>query len=152
VTALVVPDDVADPTGFVLAACDLREARINAAGRGTWEAICAGPDGWEVRDVVPPTGRRRRRIIARVRMGPFELDRAAALHIAAEANPAHALAEVALWRGMAGRHWGKQTVAMPPHPDGPIYCCATCMTDVWPCPDLRDAVAAARAYLTGAGG
>ncbi len=62
---------------------------------------------------------------------------------------AFVLAQVALWRGIAGRHWGKRTVAMPPHPDGPIYCCATCMTDVWPCPDLLAAVEAAAAYLGG---
>lgn len=39
----------------------------------------------------------------------FVCGRADAEHIAAEANPAHALAEVALWRGVASRH-----VKVPP--------------------------------------
>jgi hypothetical protein len=121
----VVPDPQADPAGYVHAAADLREKRIAEYGQ-------IAPDCF--------VGQYRRHVRE---------------HIAAEASPAHALAEVALWRGIVKRHVAADQVPgmSPSEPH-----CRQCWsgTDLvkfmytpWPCPDLLAVVAAARAYLTG---
>jgi hypothetical protein len=138
-TAPVLPDRAVDPAGFLLAAADIREGRIAAATAGAWEAFCPGSEGWEVREVVPPTVRRRRRIIAKLRGGTFQQDRADAEHIAAEANPALARGEVALWREIVGMLHHEQCFGI----SDPCSCIRGIL--------LRKALGAARAYLTGAG-
>lgn len=92
-----LPDDVADPAGFVLAACGVRQARLDRAVAG----------GLHV-DVEPGIG-----------------------YVAAECNPDHARAEVALWRAVVAAEacFGKEYQ-----------------------PVADAVVAAARAYLTGAKG
>lgn len=133
---VVVPDDVADPAGFVLAACDLREARIKAATPGPYEALSLHTiDGVDWQIHAGPNG------AVWLYVGSSEQDRADAVHIAAEASPAHALAEVALWRGIAGRH--------EPYQDWCGRCQDRGGVVAWPCPDLLAVVAAARAYLGG---
>jgi hypothetical protein len=138
VTGLVLPDAVADPAAFVLAVADPREKRIGLAH----PVVDSDDDiGWWVDDdqnCLEPTDDRE----PLIRGGDNEIIGSvptlpAADHIAAEANPAHALAEVALWRGIAERH---QRV-----PFG--FCEVGDHRTDWPCPDLLAVVAAARAYL-----
>lgn len=142
----MLPDDVADPAGFVLAACDLREKRIEAVRPERWLAWPAAlPGEWIVAGLTRG-GPDPHPIATTHGLHSAELE---AVHVAAEANPAHALAEVALWRGVAKRHQrnilrGPESVLNPNR-------CQWC-NDNYPCPDLLAVVAAARAYLTGTGG
>lgn len=62
-------------------------------------------------------------------------------YIAAEANPAHALAAVRRWRGVVDRH-GRYT------DDGVALVCRRC-GETWQCPDFRETADEARAYLGG---
>jgi hypothetical protein len=149
VTAPVVPDAGQDPAGYVLAAADLREKRAKAVAPGPWlltdpnEGSGVGPLWTVVNDAFlnPPADENAPWLAVELHTGTKD----EAEYVAAEANPKHALAEVALWRGVVERH----ELAM----DGQdIRCCRTCLSTEWPCPDLLDVVAAARAYLTGAGG
>ena len=135
---------VTDPAAFVLAVTDLREQRAKAA-------ITEGSaPPWRVTEAAGCG------CCANIRGGGGTLlasaDDRYAEHIAAEASPAHALAEVALWRGVVGRHrlgWHDPLVNLT----GPTVtlqqakCVSRCGD--WPCMDLRAVVAAARAYLTG---
>ena len=74
-------------------------------------------------------------------------------HIAAEANPAHALAAVRRWRGVVKRHVRESAeieVSVCAHcvmsgPDGYVW-----GVESWPCPDLTETADEARAYLGGA--
>jgi hypothetical protein len=125
----VLPDPATDPTGYVLAVADLREARIEEVMVGPYQVqtidgghqIHAGPDGavW-------------------LYIGDADADWIDAEHISAEANPAHARAEVALWRAVANLPHAWQCYST-----GQIVC--DCPTR----PTLDHAVAAARAYLDG---
>lgn len=132
VQALPLPAWETDPTGYVLAVADLREKRATSVPRGTWRIEGQVYDRGEedlmlVHDDLP--GEFDSDTIAR-----FIETRAAAAHLAAEASPAHALAEVALWRYLAD--W--------PHDDlcsyGPPPC--ECTSGQL----LTRAVAACRAY------
>lgn len=60
-------------------------------------------------------------------------------------TPAHALAEVALWRGIVERHGDHGGASNYRGEPDPALChgCA----ERWPCPDLLAVVAAARAYM-----
>jgi hypothetical protein len=89
-----LPDDVADPGGFVLAVADEVEAYV--------AAIISGP------------------LMARF-----------------------ILAQVALWRGIVERH-------VLVEDDAGRKWCRMCVVPDYPCGDLSNVVAAARAYLTGA--
>lgn len=151
---VAVPDDVADPARFVLAACDLRTARINAATPGPYKALSLHTiDGVDWHVHAGPSG------AVWLYVGSGEQDRADAVHIAAEANPRHALAEVALWRLIATKHRAEAGMFPP--------VCTACAPTVEydedtdgeteflplaPCELLIAVVAAARAYLTGTGG
>ncbi len=139
-TGLVLPDAVADSAGFVLAVAEIREARAKSAIPGPWcptwthDAIrhvqrnvdidCSAhdDDGGAVSEDCR-------------RFGRYDGE-----HIAAEANPAHALAEVALWRTIVSRH----VLVTDPGTDS---WCRMCVVPEYPCADLLAVVAAARAYL-----
>ncbi len=126
-----------DPTGFVLAVADLREARAKAATPGPYEAHQYKRDSALVGGEIFTPDIDRRPI-------PYASTWPDAEHIAAEANPAHALAEVALWRHLAKGHAG--------HEMNGITTCRSCDGAIeFPCADLLAVVAAARAYL-GEGG
>lgn len=145
-TTSSVPDREADPAGYLLAAADLREARARGIPEPRWVARGNWIASWTDRCTCGSSGE-----IAALyghepgcgleqvlqTSGPDEAD-----HIAAEANPAHALAEVKLWRGIVERHGLGRTWC--------LWCGEGDSIEV-PCPDLRAAVAAARAYLDGAG-
>ena len=125
-----------DPAAGILAAADLRKQRAKAMG-GPWRAYgrhiveettactCAGgpPYGHE-----PHCGQE---LVA-------EFNEDAAEHIAAEANPAHALAAVRRWVKAAERHHVEPFGGVP-----------LCVYDSrnWPCPDLTETADEARAYL-----
>jgi hypothetical protein len=92
-----LPDAATDPTAYVLAVADLREQRVGAVRPERWRAWPAAlPGEWTVAGLT--------------RDGPdphpvatthgLHSAEAEAEHIAAEANPAHALTEVALWRAV----------------------------------------------------
>ena len=155
-----------DPAAGILAVSDLRQRRVNAATQGTWETFRMPPsdDG-----IVPEV------VMVRVMRGPRSWDRVAsgacdpaadtyygaehylmvddAEHIAAEANPAHALAAVRRWRGVVERH--VRSIAQL---DPPYGFCRECQarwappgaTTAWPCPEIRETADEARAYLGGA--
>lgn len=134
-TGLVLPDAGTDPAGFVLAVADLREKRIKVATPGPYEALSLhtinGVD-WQIH--AGPAG------AVWLYVGAEDQDRADAEHIAAEANPAHALAEVALWRAVVAEHQRMAGNA------------ATALGDDVGCwsdgsPEWAAVVAAARAYL-----
>ena len=148
-TGLPVPDAGTDPTGFVLAVADLRERRAKAATPGPWRVTTdgdpCGPDIALVHDDLDDEDSESD-IVAR-----FVETWDAAEHIAAEASPAHALAEVALWRRLAERH---QSEGLDADSDGEFWRDCYCglpwtdpaRTDLG-CLDLLAALAAARAYL-----
>jgi hypothetical protein len=133
-----LPDPATDPAGYVLAVADLREQRASAATQGEWvAAVQRGKTPVVgVRGDRPGTGQA---IAVSGAPGREGAGRANAKHIAAEANPEHALAEVALWRGVVKRHTGTADELRPRR------VCACC-TFTAPCPDLLAVVAAARAY------
>ncbi len=62
-------------------------------------------------------------------------------HIAAEANPAHALAAVRRWRGVVKRH--QRYISEP-------RLCANGCPGRYPCEDIAETADEARAYLGGA--
>jgi hypothetical protein len=128
-----LPDPQADPGAYVTAVVNLRERRIKSGTPGPYEALSLhtinGVD-WQIH--AGPAG------AVWLYVGNGKQDRADAEHIAAEANPAHALAEVALWRRVAERHGGVRIEGKP-------YC-GTCRSAVSPCADLLAVVAACRAY------
>jgi hypothetical protein len=144
VTAPVVPDAEQDPAGYVLAVADLREKRAKAAIPGPYEV-------YQLPERSIASAQERVGLgVAGDEMGHLATfvgwGEETAVHMAAEANPAHARDEVALWRGVAARHTSRSG-----------KWCDWCGSKpavhaVWPCPDLLAVVAAARAYLTGAGG
>jgi hypothetical protein len=126
--------DAGDLTAGILAGCDLREQRAKAVLR-----ISKAP--WSTEGEVvygPDFADGTLRTIAET-VYQEEAD-----HIAAEANPAHALAEVALWRGIAERHADhEQCVDWLGRPrEECTYC-----VELWPCADLTAAADAVRAYL-----
>ncbi len=130
-TGLVLPDAVADPAGYVLAVANLREKRIAAAESyfpRPWRLGAGFFPGYGV--VVDARGKQITKHFERE--SPAE-------HIAAEASPAHALAEVALWRGIAERHAAEFDDGGP---------CRQC-EHVWPCADLLAVVTACQAYMGG---
>ncbi len=138
----VLPDHVTDPTGFLLAAADLREKRIGQVAlvsSGQWSAGIDG--GHYLRDVVADS----RTMEVCGTSNAKGASRRLAVHIAAEANPAHARAEVALWRSIAERHQPWQSG----RPEDAGWCRQHYALTEYPCPDLLAAVAAARAYLGG---
>lgn len=126
-----------DPAAGLAAAADLREQRTRAATGGPY-GTRTYDDGTEVCHEVHAGPDH----LAWLYIGAADQDRTDAEHIAAEANPAHTLAEAALWRSIARRHTGYADELRP------TPTCTTCGFTT-PCPDLRAAVAAARAYLGG---
>ena len=141
----VLPDRAVDPTGFLLAAADVREKRIDAATPGPWHSN--GHDEEEggcglLGGGVP--GSMQERGIAYTTAFTNRRCHADAEHIAAEANPAHARAEVALWRACAAEHQrreGNVRVSLGAEFDSAGWRDGS--------PVLAAAVAAARAYLGG---
>jgi hypothetical protein len=128
-----LPDPAADLAGFVLAVAEIRERRAKHpfVPQTQWRANAQEYDRGDEEFMVladDPDEPYGSTDVART-VETWE----AADHIAAEANPAHALAEVALWRGIAERHY-QEAHQTPPW-------CAWC-TSSWPCPDLLAAVAA----------
>jgi hypothetical protein len=123
-----------DPAAGILAVADLRERRVKVASPGEWRS---SPGMSTIYSPVP--GGHQRTAIA---LYPVDAE-----HIAAEANPAHALAAVRRWRGVVERHklidqdtlfcsWCSDESA---HPD-----------TAWPCVEIRETADEARAYLGGA--
>ena len=136
-----------DPPAGVLAVADLRERRAKAATPGPYRVqghaqleegcrclSCYGDSwSWEIAQIDGPECKDT---------GDYHvmhLGHADAEHIAAEANPAHALAAVRRWRGFVRRHaaalmWDETA-------------CKWCANAAFPCPDLRETADEARAYL-----
>jgi hypothetical protein len=153
-----------DPAAGILAAADLREKLAKAMGatagaewRAFGEWVTAGTCECTC-DADPIYGHR-------VGCGfepLFRLsDEAAAEHIAAEANPAHALAAVRRWKKVVDRHRPYPDPNAGTEPDEWTvcnWCGASDTADAedaatkgrWPCPDLRETADEARAYLGGA--
>jgi hypothetical protein len=133
-----------DPAGGVLAAAELRETRAK-----TLPAWDMGPtdEGHEFR--LLPEGHhgsyesqyceiQYHHSIDPQNGAQYAHAETIAEHVAAEADPAHALAEAALWRVIVK--------SCGPYSDnGMEVLCGR--GDPWPCPDLSAAVDAARAYL-----
>jgi hypothetical protein len=92
-----VPDPDTDPGGYVLAVADIREQRAKAATEGPYKARSWEPEP-EHEVVAGPLG------AVWLYIGDEEHDRADAEHIAAEADPDHALEAVRHWRTVVERH------------------------------------------------
>jgi hypothetical protein len=125
-----------DPAAGILAAADLREQRAEAASCGPYVVDPQDhedDEGEDYYDVDGPDGG----WVAHVDT------RGTAEHIAAEANPAHALAAVRRWRGAVERH----RVLARQQPGVPDWCDWCDAPTVWPCPDLTETADEARAYL-----
>lgn len=140
------------PGSYVLVVALLREERARAATPGPW---LQAPDTHAGRVWIQRTAAKWHSL------GPPDMEplfslrgdesyaqrEADAAFVVAEANSAHALAEVALWRGVVERH--------RPYDDNIPALCYACheapegCAGEWPCPDLLAVVAAAKAYLTG---
>jgi hypothetical protein len=156
VTGLVVPDAGQDPAGYVLAVADLREKRAKA------ETVPQGE--WLVNTQVYDRAEEEHIVFAANPDEPYSGDDVAravetaeiAVLIAAEGSPAHALAEVALWRLIATKHRAEAGMFPP--------VCSACAPTIEydedtggeteflplaPCELLLAVVAAARAYLGG---
>ncbi len=141
----VLPDPDTDPAGYVLAVADLREKRIDGLPHDPW-TVCDANEGsnpygplWMVTNDAfhnPPADDDELWLAVELHTGTKDY----AVHFAAEANPAHARAEVALWRGIAERSWHDEESGE----------CDRCRMH-WPCSDLLAVVAAARAYQEGTG-
>lgn len=133
----MTPDPTTDPAGYVLAVADQREQRATAAPFGPYRTLHNTDDQSFVQDhrglldveIYVDNGR----------AADLPATRNMAEHIAAEANPDHALKEVALWRSIAERH------QIPRRYRKTTALCAAC-TQPAPCPDLLNVVAAAKAY------
>ena len=140
----------------ILAAADLREQRAKAATPGRWGAgngttIAAGLEqtspGCITYDVKIAEVDDDRWESADNEIDAEEQAEADAEHIAAEANPAHALAAVRRWKKTAERHgpdaWAFYEGRAKCHAHRrPVY--------VEHCPDLTETADEARAYLGGA--
>ena len=123
------------PAG-ILATGDLREQRanlINEGGPGIWYV-----DGNTISGPGYP-----------IAMVEDVYDGVLTEHIAAEANPAHALAAIHRWKNVVERHAPFQRMT-----PGKAPWCINCVPRTekrldWPCPDLQEVAAEARAYLGG---
>jgi hypothetical protein len=130
------------PAAGILAVADLREQRAKAATAGLWHPRKEYPQTvWQGEgDPTDDASSDDFGIVSTtLAMNPA----ADAEHIAAEANPAHALAAVRRWRGVVERHTLMQPAQTP--------WCRWCDGDEarWPCPDLVETADEARAYLGG---
>lgn len=140
-----------DEAAGILAAADLRKQRTAAAqGFGhDWMAATAEHDEEHVRLWVFLHDRRADNddpVSIAILDSDADLadEQSVGEHIAAEANPAHTLAAVRRWRGVAERH-----VRIENGSTGYCrYCYMSCRG--WPCPDVLETVAEVRAYLGGA--
>lgn len=133
---MTLPDPTTDPAGFVLAVADQREQRARQVPGEVWTPYerKAYHAVWASSELGGPGYP-----VAKAHSGHRQ---AVIEHIAAEANPEHALKEVALWRGIVERH-----TAVPTQDSGDVcYSCA--LVTPWPCLDLLGVVAAAEAYAT----
>lgn len=133
-----------DPAAFILRAADLREQRAEAAHPGGWYA---GTSNW----IVAVVGDMADEFDVAKTQGAADAE-----HIAAEANPAHALAAVRRWRGVVERHKSAEIPHMVStggsglRQDGVTLVCRVCCGfSEWPCPDLTETADEARAYLGG---
>lgn len=111
-----------DPAAGILAVADLREQRATDYGDGATR-------------------------LARQHLRLSLNLHAMSDYIAAEANPAHALAAVRRWRGVVERHRMIDSLF-------PLSCdwCSQETDDllvVWPCPDLTETTDEARTYVGG---
>jgi len=123
-----------DPAAGILAVADLREQRAKAKAIPDGEYFIASEDDFEAYHVLSrafPAPRDVARDLPSLDL---------AEHIAAEANPAHALAAVRRWRGVVERH--------RPWHNARNLCQRD--SDPYPCPDLTETLDEARAYLGGA--
>jgi hypothetical protein len=125
-----------DPAAGILAAADLREQRAKYVAEN-----CAPP--WTEGAGYVWDGQHE---------PVCEPYYETAEHIAAEANPAHALAAVRRWRGVVERHhlahYYPQVTgsAASPMPRA-VRVCGLCVNAGFPCPDLTETADEARAYL-----
>lgn len=115
----------------ILAAADLREQRAKAA-----QAIRPGPYYVGAAGAVVAHGGKY--VTGYTTPEGAEV----AEHIAAEANPAHALAAVRRWRGVVDRH--ARSIG-----ERPLSLCVWCFPREWPCFDLTETADEARAYVSG---
>jgi hypothetical protein len=140
-----LPDPTTDPAGYVLAVADLREQRARDVAEGPW---CPQ---W-VYQAVRHIGRNVDLECADHGYDCPTWDRYDGAFVAAEANPPHALAEIALWRAMAYEHRRSQIrVTADPHALTPVFRTVdtcSCGSGAWPCDRtvFAAAIAAARAY------
>ena len=134
VLALLAPNSSNTWREGILAAADLRERRARSATAGPYYVVANDLiGGYMVRNEDAPPSSAYGRDVADF------MTEEDCHHIAAEANPAHALAAVHHWRGVVERHDAKATTPT---------LCAWCLGN-WPCPDLQEVAAEARAYLGG---
>ena len=110
-----------DPAVFILRVADLREQRASSVSRGHWYAN----NGYVLCNSGDPTDG--------VNVCAALISNAE--HIAAEANPTHALAAARHWRGVVERH----SLGCPDQRAASV-----------PCDDLTETADEARAYLGGA--
>jgi hypothetical protein len=126
------PDPTTNPAAYIEHWADIREQRAKASQPGPYRVLPETSFGARgtgpLQMLLTPRGRRVAGVV-----WP-----ATAEHIAAEANPAHALAEVALWRQVARFH--QQGVDHT----GDNWCGWD--TEDWPCLGMRAVVAAVTAY------
>lgn len=138
-----------DLAAGILAVANLREQRVNAA-----KNVAPAPWRWQHHpsaslDSVISAGDNQ------IVYAHYDSDNGIGLtpeegeHIAAEADPAHALAAVRRWRGVVERHKA-QTLS-----DGSVICrrCVGAHIDTgiaYPCSDLAETADEARAYMGGA--
>lgn len=134
-----------DPAAGILAIADLREQRAKRVASGPWLARPAGSTGrptvWDINGYL----------VSETPGSPY------AEHIAAEANPAHALAAVRRWRGVVERHYMEPGMfppqcgaCKPMSTFDELDGAETVWVPIWPCDDLRETADEARAYLGGA--
>ena len=120
-TGLVVPDAGQDPAGYVLTVADLREARAKAFGIGD-QAFIGGWLAGRVDGCGCGAGEPGYPHEPHCGWEPLVKFDGPGEHVPAEANPAHGLAEVALWRGIVKRH--EPLPSRGPEDDQPM--CAGC--------------------------
>jgi hypothetical protein len=127
-----------DPAAGILATADLREKRAKAATQGATLTRYVHGGG----RLANYSEGRDRTLVADF------YDDADREYIAAEADPAHALAAVRRWRGVVERHKPSRF-----NSDGDPYWYSGCTLCLgyphWPCPDLTETADEARAYLGG---
>lgn len=157
-----LPDPETDRAGFLLGVCDLREKLATEANAGPW---CPAYIYQAVRHVERNCNMEcpEHEWGAESENDCKTWGRFDGRYVAAEANPVLALAEIALWRGIAERHGVVLMSGSTPSGRSTEWTICACDENpgpsrdeddlLFPCSDplLLAAVNAAQAYLTGGG-